>query len=212
MKGNPMSALLEHFKKMIVEKNRAEVNALLPTLSKDHALPEIFSDAVYPAMNEVRQLFKDRRIGIPELLLSLDLVRQTLETLSQSSAPSERNHHILLGVIEGDIHDMGKNIVRATYQGYGFQVTDLGKNIPVDHFLDKIRMEKPDLVGISTMMSTTVDKLKSAIESIKKENSGIKVMVGGAFINREIAVKVGADGYAESAATLIEETESVLAG
>jgi len=207
-----MSALLEQFKKMIVEKNRGEVTTLLPILPKDHSLPEIFSKAVYPAMNEVRQLFKDRKVCIPELLLSLDLVRQTLETLSQSSAPVARDQHILLGVIEGDIHDMGKNIVRAIYQGYGFQVTDLGKNVPIDEFVDKIRDKKPDLVGMSTMMSTTVDKLKSAIESIKKEDSGIKVMVGGAFINRKIAAQVGADGYAESAATLIEETEAVLAG
>lgn len=206
-----MSDLLEQFKRMIVEKNRAEVCALLPELPKNHSLDEIYRQAVYPAMNEVRDLFKARKVGVPELLLSLDLVRQSIDGLSQGSASGRNDRHVILGVIEGDIHDMGKNIVHAMYQGYGYRVTDLGKNTPVARFVEVARSEKPDLVGISTMMSTTVDKLKDAIAAIKRE-SGAKVMVGGAFINREIANRVGADGYADSAATLIEETDSVLAG
>ncbi len=205
-----MSALLEQLKKVIVEKNRGEVAALLTSVPKDHALPEIFSEAVYPALNEVRQLFKDRKAGIPELLLSLDLVRQTIESLSQRFALPSRKQHILLGVIEGDTHDMGKNIVRDIYRGYGFRVTDLGKDIPADRFAQEIRDRTPDLVGISTMMSTTVDGVGRAIQSIRKESHDIRIMVGGAFVNRKLAGKLGADGYAESVATLIEETESVL--
>jgi methanogenic corrinoid protein MtbC1 len=205
-----MSVLLEEFRKMIVEKKRGEVQAILPSLPRDHTLPEIFSEAVYPALNEVRQLFRDRRIGLPELILSLDLVRQTIEGLSEHSSAPRRNQHVLLGVIEGDPHDMGKNIVRELYRGYGFRVTDLGKNLSRDRFAKEVRELKPDLVGISTMMSTTVNLVGGAIESIRKESRDVRILVGGAFVNRKLAGSLGADGYAESVATLIEETEAAL--
>ncbi|MDR3569204.1 MAG: cobalamin-dependent protein [Syntrophobacteraceae bacterium] len=205
-----MSDLLVEFKKMIVEKRRGELQAMLLSLPEEYALPVIFSQAVYPALNEVRQLFRDRRIGLPELILSLDLVRQTVEGLSNQSGSPERNQHVVLGVIEGDPHDMGKNIVRDVYRGYGFRVTDLGKNLSRDRFVSEVRERKPDLVGISTMMSTTVDLVGGAIDSIRKESQDVRIMVGGAFLNREMAGRLGADGYAESVATLIEETEAAL--
>lgn len=207
-----MSAQLEHLKQMIVARNRAEVSTILPKLPEEYGVSKICTEAVYPALNEVRQLFKTRKLGIPELILSLDLVRQTVEGLSRRPGATQREQHILLGVIEGDTHDMGKNIVREIYRGYGFQVTDLGKNIAIDRFVEAVQHEKPDLVGISTMMSTTIDNVRNAIESIHKTIPGTRIMLGGAFIKRDIAAKLGADGYAESVATLIEETESVFGG
>jgi methylmalonyl-CoA mutase cobalamin-binding domain/chain len=174
-----VSVLLEDFRKMIVEKKRGEVQAMLPSLPREHGLPEIFTEAVYPALNEVRQLFRDRRIGLPELILSLDLVRQTVESLSNHPGAPRRNQHVILGVIEGDPHDMGKNIVREVYRGYGFRVTDLGKNMSRDRLAREVRELKPDLVGISTMMSTTVELVGGAIESIRKESPDVRIMVGG---------------------------------
>lgn len=207
-----MSALLEQLKRMIVERNRGEVAALLPNLPEEYGVSEVCAAAVYPALNEVRQLFQDRGLGIPELLLSLDLVRQTVESLSLRPGAPRRKQRILLGVIQGDTHDMGKNIVREIYRGYGFEVVDLGKNITIDRFAGAVQKEKPDLIGISTMMSTTLDQVGKAVAAIRDQSPETKIMLGGAFVKRSIAAKLGADGYAESAATLIEETETVLGG
>lgn len=189
---------------------RSEVESLLPFLLTDHEPTEIFSEVVYPALDEVRNRYKNRKTGIPELLLPLNLVGTILQRVSEDARMPRRNAHILLGVVEGDIHDMGKNIVRDIYRGYGFQVTDLGKNIPLQHFVQEAIDKNPQLIGISTMMSTTVEKVRELTQVLKGQLPQCKVMIGGAFINPNIAKSINADGYAESAATLIEATEAVL--
>lgn len=202
-----MSSSLEQFRDAIISLDKNSVYSLLPDLLKQYALPEIFSEAVYPALNQVREAYQQRRTGIPELLMSLNIVGKILEKTSETASMPRRNRRILLGVIEGDIHDMGKNIVRDVYRGYGFDVTDLGKNVPVKDFVETAIREKPDVVGLSTMMSTTVEKVRDAVALLKKEIPGIRVMVGGAFMNPEMARRIQADGYAENAATLIENTD-----
>lgn len=205
-----MPSPMEEFRDAIIALKRSEVENLLPLLIKAHEPTDIFSQAIYPALNEVRDRFKYRTIGIPELLLPLNIVATVLDRISRDSRVPGRNEHILIGVVEGDTHDMGKNIVRDIYRGYGFQVSDLGKNVAMERFLEAALDKRPDLIGISTMMSTTIDKVKILVENLKKLLPQAKIMVGGAFINRGIAESIAADGYAESAATVIEETEAVL--
>lgn len=125
--------------------------------------------------------------------------------------PSETNILFWACVIEGDTHDMGKNIIRDLYRGYGFEVTDLGKNVKVSQFVDGAVSVNADVVGISTMMSTTLERLGEVIQLLKEKIPGVKVIVGGAFINQKIADGLKADAYAEDAATLIETTDGLLA-
>lgn len=118
---------------------------------------------------------------------------------------------IVLGVIESDPHDMGKNIVKRVYECYGFQVYDLGKDVPAPKFAEKASEISADIVGISTMMSTTLNEVCETIQLVKKRSPNTKVIVGGAFITPEVAMSIGADGYAESAGDLIESTEKMFA-
>ena len=205
-----MPSSMEEFRDAIIALKRTEVENLLPSLIKAHRPTDIISQAIYPALDEVRERFKSRLIGIPELLLPLNIVATVLDRISKDSRMPGRNEHILIGVIEGDTHDMGKNIVRDIYRGYGFQVSDLGKNVAMQRFLDAALDKRPDLIGISTMMSTTIDRVKILVENLRQALPESKIMVGGAFINRRIAESISAHGFAESAATLIEETEAVL--
>lgn len=205
-----MSTLLEKLKNAITGLKRSEVTELLPSVISAHQPEEILSTAIYPAMDEVRDRFINRKVGMPELLLPLSLIGTILQKISTDSDLPERSENILIGVIEGDTHDLGKNIVRDIYRGYGFNVTDLGKNVPIDKFLQTAREHTPSIIGISTMMSTTLDKVGTLVEMLKKELPETKIMLGGAFINPKIAASLNADGYAENAATLIEETQNVL--
>ena len=205
-----MPTSLNNLKNAVIELKKTEVVELLPLVLNTYKPADIFSKAIYPALDNVRNRFNDRMIGMPELLLSLSLVGIILQKISTDSYLSERSEHILIGVVEGDTHDMGKNIVRDIYKGYGFKVTDLGKNVSTKTFLQNARQIQPAVIGISTMMSTTVDKVGTLIEMMKKELPQSRIMVGGAFINSKIARSLSADGYAENAATLIEETEAVL--
>ncbi len=201
---------LEDLKKSIISINRTSVQQIMPGILSDFEVPEILTSAVYPALNHVRENYQQRKTAIPEVLMSLNIVANIIETISDKSPMQQRNQSILLGVIEGDTHDMGKNIIRDVYKGYGFTVTDLGKNVTIDKFVETAALSQPSIVGLSSMMSTTVDNIGKAIEALKKEVPDTKIMVGGAFMNPELAVKLKADGYAESAATLIEETDKLL--
>ena len=204
------ASTLEDLKKCIINIDRKSVQQIIPGIIDSHDVPEILTGAVYPALNHVREIYQQRKTAIPEVLMSLSIVSNIIESISKKSPMQQRNQSILLGVIEGDTHDMGKNIIRDVYKGYGFSVTDLGKNVTVEKFVETAALEKPSVVGLSSMMSTTVDKIGQAIEALKKEVPETKIMVGGAFMNPDLASQLKADGYAVSAATLIEETDILL--
>ncbi len=201
---------LKELQKAIVNRDKSKVKEFLPIISEIKNPVQILSEALYPAIDEIRDSFRKKQISIIELLLSLQIFQEILSQISKKSPLPARKEKILLGVIEGDVHDMGKNIIKEVYICYGFDVYDVGKNVPINLFLEKIRSKRPAIVGISTMMSTTINKVQTLVEKIKNEFKNTKVMVGGAFITPKIAYDIGADGYAESASELIEETEKLL--
>lgn len=204
--ANPFESLKDN----IISINRDAVQAILQDVINDYDISEILSNAVYPALNHVRETYRQRKTAIPEVLMSLSIVSDIIEKISAKSPVQQREQSVLIGVIEGDTHDMGKNIIRDVYRGYGFNVIDLGKNVTVDKFIETAALSKPEVVGLSSMMSTTLDKIGLAIESLRREVPQTKIMVGGAFMNQDLAMRLKADGYAESAATLIEETEKLV--
>lgn len=171
---------------------------------------EIIDSFFIPALNETRSRFYQHKIAIPELLLSIQLLLNLLAKINMKKLGETKPYsRIVLGVIEGDPHDMGKNIIKRVYECYGLKIYDIGRDVPIHSFADKAREIGADIVGISTMMSTTVERVCQAIQLIRKESPNSKVMVGGAFMTPIVAKNVGADGYAESAADLIEETDKI---
>ncbi len=202
-------APLDDLKNLIIQMDRNAIASHLPIVMNEFEPPEILNNGVYPALNYVRDVYQQRKTGIPEVLMTLNIVGNIINEISNINPMAPRDKTIAIGVIEGDIHDMGKNIVRDVYRGYGFNVTDMGKNVTLDQLLKVAKEEAPSVIGLSSMMSTTIDKIALAIDTLKKESLEVKIMVGGAFINPELAQKLNADGYAESAATIIEETDKL---
>lgn len=204
-----MTSLTNQLKRSIVETDHVALAALIPLFLETNRCEEMFNECVYPALDTICRNLQEHKIAIPELLRGLQSVNLIVEKTAGQCPSSMTRHSIVLGVIEGDTHDMGKNIIRDLYRGYGYRVVDLGKGVSPEKFAESALAEKADIVGISTMMSTTLSKVREAVSILKQTLPRVKVITGGAFLNEQIAREMDADGYAESAARLIEATETL---
>jgi len=203
-----MSQSLNELKEAIVSADGAKIDVILRELDSNMAFDEIFAASIKPALDELCVSIQQRRGAVPELLLGLRQVKKIIEARSQGAfAKSEK---VVMGVVEGDIHDMGKNVIRDVCQGYGYHVVDLGKNVSPDTFARVASAEGADIACLSTMMSTTIDSLQQTIMRLKTDRPGIRVIVGGAFMSEPLARELNADGYAKDASTVMAELTRVL--
>ena len=168
----------------------------------------IISEGIGPAMAEVGRLFEEGEYFVPELLISARATKAVFAILrpllvETGAKPAGR---VLLGTVEGDLHDIGKNLVGAMLEGAGFEVVDLGVDIPAPRFVAAIREERPQIVGLSALLTTTMPAMKSTLEALDASGvrSGVKIMVGGAPVTQKYADSIGADGYGETATAAVE--------
>lgn len=163
-------------------------------------------------MNRAGELYEEEEYYIPELLMCSDAMYKGLDVLKPHLKKSDSEEKLIavLGVVEGDTHDIGKNLFKIMLETVGFRVYDLGRDVPPSEFVSKAREYKANLVGMSTLMTTTMDNMKVVIDMLGKENlrDDVVVMVGGGPISKNYADKIGADGYeveASKAARLAKE-------
>jgi len=164
-------------------------------------------------MNTVGQLFQKGEYFVPEVLICADSLYAGLEILKPYLPKGQRIKKVgkvLIGSIEGDVHEIGKSLVSMMMDIGGFAVRDLGVDVPLQKFLSAHKEERCDIIGISALMSTTMLKMPEFIREIKKADPKVLVMVGGAPISRELAQKFGADGYAEDAQGAVLEGKKIL--
>jgi len=158
-------------------------------------------------MDKVGELYTRQEYFVPELLLCSDALYAGLNILR----PHIQTDHavakgrILLGVVEGDIHDIGKNLVKTMFEAGGWEVHDLGKDVKLEYFVEEQKKINADLVGLSALMTTSMMAIEKAIAMLRAADREVKVLVGGAPLNREIAAGFGADGYAEDAVSAVQE-------
>lgn len=164
------------------------------------------------AMDKVGQLYNDNEYYVPELLLCSDAMYAGLEVLRPHirADTSGKNRKILIGTVEGDIHDIGKNLVKTMFEASGWSVHDLGRDVHLSLFVEEEKRTHPDVVALSALMTTSMLAMPKAIEMIKKENPGIPIMLGGAPLTRDIAMTFGADGYADNAGKAVREADEML--
>ena len=160
-------------------------------------------------MIEVGELYNKKEYFVPELLMCADALYAGLNILRPAIDASGRearvNGSIVLGVVEGDVHDIGKNLVRMMFEAGGWNVYDLGKDVPLDKFVDELVKTKSDIVGISAMMTTSMLAMPVVIKKLRDANPNVRILLGGAPISADIVEKYGADGYAKSAGTAVDE-------
>jgi methanogenic corrinoid protein MtbC1 len=176
-------------------------------------------DAYYAVMNglskgmdKVGQLYESHEYFVPELLLCSDALYAGLEILKPhiKTEDEQTKGRVVIGVVEGDIHDIGKNLVKIMLEAAGWTVYDLGRDVQLGRFAEEQRRTNSDIVAISALMTTSMLALPEAVKLIKASNPNVAVMVGGAPVTRDIAKSYGADGYADNAGQVVQEAIRVL--
>jgi 5-methyltetrahydrofolate--homocysteine methyltransferase len=187
--------------------------AVRKTLAAGVPATRILSDALIPAMTEVGRLFEIHEYYLPELMISSDAMHAGLDILRPlfGEATAHSFGRIALGTVEGDLHDIGKNLVIMMLEGSGFHVTDLGLDIPSHRFVQAVK-EGAQLIGMSAMLPTTMPNMKLVIDAIRAEGlrERVKVIVGGPLLTQEYADRIGADGYASDASSAVRKVKELL--
>ncbi len=171
-------------------------------------------DGLAAGMIEAGEAYNRKEYFVPELLMCADALYAGLDILkpaiNASGRKAEVKGSIVLGVVEGDVHDIGKNLVKMMFEVAGWNVYDLGKDVPLDKFVEEQLRTDADVVGISALMTTSMLAMPVVIKKLREKNPKVRIMIGGAPINPDIAGKYGADGYAKSAGTAVEEAINLL--
>lgn len=201
---------LNMVKKAIVEGNKDEAKRLAQhAIAEKMDLNEVIEKGYIPGIQEVGQLWEDGEYFLPELITSAECMKAAMEImkpeLEKAHITIRSAGKVVIGTVEGDIHDIGKNLVATILSANGFNVIDLGADVKLDEFIEKADEVNADLICLSALLTTTMTGQKKLIESLKEKGlyGRFKVMVGGAPVNQKWADDIGADGYSENALTAV---------
>lgn len=201
------TAVIKGLKYQAKEQTKFELKTKTPL--------EIIDGILVPALNEVGKGFEENKIFLPGLLMSAETAGESFEIIKEymvdSGEKSEEKGKILIATVEGDIHDIGKNIVKVLLENYGYDVIDMGKDITPEAIAEKAEKENIKLVGLSALMTTTVPSMEKTIRLLKTKNPQIAVMVGGAVLTEEYAKTIGADFYGKDAMASVRIAEKFFA-
>jgi corrinoid protein of di/trimethylamine methyltransferase len=171
-------------------------------------------DALIPALEEVGRLFEEGEYFVPEMLVAARAMQGAMNILKPLIAESGAKPVgiFVMGTVKGDIHDIGKNLVNIMLEGAGFEVIDLGVNVPPERFVEAVREYQPQAMGMSAFLTTTMPMFKPTIEALKEASlrEQVKILVGGAPVTQEYADTVGADGFASDASSAVRLTKKLL--
>ena len=197
----------------VKQGNRAQARELAASLLASGAAPAEVLDAMVQAMHEVGQSFECKEIFVPQMLIAARAMSETLTLLQPVlvAAGIQPKYRAVIGTVAGDVHDIGKNLVAIMWKGAGFDVIDLGANVSPSKFLEVARQERPNLVGLSALLTTTMPAIRTTLEVLKPVRSdGVRVVVGGAPVTQAFADEIGADGYAPDAARAVDLVRRLL--
>jgi len=209
--------LLESIRKAVIEMDDNKVSELVSIALNDKIEPvDILEKGLISGMQEVANLFARREYYVPEVLLSSEAFYAGFDIIKPLIAKSSRQPKakIVFGVVEGDIHDIGKNIVKVMMEAAGYEVIDLGRDVSSEEFIESVRIEKPDILALSSLMTTTMVHMADILNELEKHNlrSEVKVIIGGAPVNEEFAASIQADGYSADGPSAIKLIEELLSG
>ena len=201
----------EGLQEAVVKGQRELAGRLTAELLRTRDGMELVQNEIIPALDRVGIGFENKTVYLPQLLMSAEAAKAAFEVIktgirtatADGSAP-----RIILATVKGDIHDIGKNIVRLLLENYGFAVTDLGRDVPTQAVLDAVRESGAGIVGLSALMTTTVPAMEETLRALHEEFPACRVMVGGAVLNEEYARAIGADAYCKDAMAAVRCAEA----
>lgn len=204
-------------KKSVIAMDDEKVAHLVNQALKENVDPTmILEDGLIAGMKEVGRLFASKEYYVPEVLLASESFYVGFDIINPLIKKTSRKPRakIVMGVVEGDIHDIGKNIVKVMLEASGFSVIDLGRDVPLSEFIKSVEHEKPTVLALSSLMTTTMEHMEDVINGLKerKLRDTVRVVIGGAPVNQEFAVRIGADGYGKDAAGAVQVMERIISG
>ena len=201
-------------REMIIQGLREDGSHETERLLKDYSPDYIVENYLIPALDYVGSKYEAKEIFLPHLLRSAEAVKESFEVikkayLSGASAVKDRGK-VILATVEGDVHDIGKNIVKILLENYGFSVIDLGKDVKPEKVIESIKENNVKVVGLSALMTTTVPSMEKTIQKIRDSYNDVTVIVGGAVLNKPYAMEIGADYYAADARETVKISQKIL--
>lgn len=201
--------ILEQISELLQQGRAKEVQeAVKKALDTGLQPQEIIANGLLAGMSIIGAKFKVNEVYVPDVLIASRAMNAGMETLKPYIVEADIKPigKIVLGTVEGDLHDIGKNLVKIMFEGAGFQVFDLGIDVPADRFVAKVKEEKPQILAMSALLTTTMTNMEKAIKAVEKEGlrAGLLIMVGGAPVTESFAQSIGADLYAPDAASAAE--------
>lgn len=208
-----MEKLLQEIHTAIWEHDAKKVKELVEQAIADKInVQTIVNDGLVEGMNRIGAKFKSGEVFIPEVLVSARAMAAgmaVIKPLLQQAGIKEKGT-FLIGTVKDDLHDIGKNLVIMMFEGAGYKVIDLGINVPKEKFVEAVAEHKPDVVGLTALLTTTMVHMKDATDALKATYPGIKIIVGGAPITQRFADEIGADAYAIDGAVAVEMANGFL--
>ena len=207
--------VLDQIKESTIAGNMEKTVAAIEQAVSDGMAPgEIIENGLIEAMTVVGEKFKNNEIYVPEMLIAARAMKAGLEKLKPMMVGEEVKSlaTVVLGTVKGDLHDIGKNLVGIMMEGAGCTVIDLGVDITPDKFVEAVNTHQPDFIGMSALLTTTMPGMKETIAALEEagKRGDVKVLVGGAPVTQKFAEEIGADGYAENAAEVVDRIKTLL--
>ena len=204
--------MLDKISDVVLNAREEEILDLVEeALIKDNSPEKILNEGMIAGMNIVGDKFQKGEMFIPEVMLSANTMQKGLERLEPLLAETgvKKKGKILIGTVKDDMHDIGKNIVSIMFKGAGFEVIDLGTNVSADEFIEKYYEEEPDIIGLSALLTTTMNNMKEIVNELKAEAVDSYLIVGGAPVTAEFAESIGVH-YSDNAAGAVQQVNKYL--
>jgi len=204
---------LELLSEAVAAGKSKDAKALTQRALDEGAKPvDIVDKALVPAMAAVGEKFKNNEIFVPEMLVAARAMKEAMSLLEPRlvAAGITPKYTALIGTVQGDLHDIGKNLVVVMWRAAGLRVVDLGANVPSARFVAAINEQRPQLVGLSALLTTTMPAMVETVRAIRAGCPPVKIMVGGAPISQQFADEVGADGFAPDAASAADRARALV--
>ncbi|MFN3534139.1 MAG: B12-binding domain-containing protein [Desulfatiglandales bacterium] len=206
--------LLKQLKEGVINYNEEQVKeAASKAIELGYPALEMIMDGLAAGMEVVGELYERNEYFVPEVLMCADALYAGLDILRPHVPKQESGvvAQVVIGSVQGDVHDIGKNLVKMMFDVAGWQVHDLGRDVPLEKFVEEQLRTDAEVVAMSAMMTTTMLGMKKVIKMIKEKNPNVAIMLGGAPVTKDVANLFGADGYAESAGNAVQEAIKMIA-
>lgn len=209
-----MADLRNLFESIVAGKLEPAVEVANQVAAENLDIPSVINTYMIRAMEEIGMRFQNKQAYVPELLMAARAMKGALEVLKPCLGGEQVTAvgKIVIGTVQGDLHDIGKNLVASMFEGCGFEVINLGVNVPAARFIEAVKTERPDILCLSALLTTTMNNMKLVIEALEKEElrGQVKVMVGGAPLNDLFARQIGADAYTADANAAVVKAKELL--